>query len=151
MSGRTPKNGRTQTYTAKAVMVDAPQLAARLTRQMELKGVGTRDLAKATKVDKATISAWRSGTQTRVKVPTVRKVAARLDTTAEYLLDMPLMKQPSHAQPTPEQLDLVRRVTSLGPKLAGMEEVLPELGDLVKAAKRAKGGKAAQRSSPRRR
>lgn len=162
MAGRRAKPVRRHAYSAVPVVVHAPLLAKRLKEQMKAKGIGVRQLAEETKVDKTTISAWQRGNQRRVRVGTVHKVAAKLDTTVEHLLDLPPTLSDAGSVVS-EQVALLKRVAALGPavaaltqhqpvdlpmvlerhrrRLAEIDQVLTELDGLAKAASETGGPK----------
>lgn len=123
-------------YSGSALLVDAPKLKDRLRESMGT-ARGVRELASASGVDKGTISAWYSGRQTRVRVETVRKVAAQLGTTAEHLLDLPpapKSESSAAAAETEEKSAVLRRVADLQPMLEtleGLDQILPELKSVV--------------------
>ena len=125
---------------------------------MRMAHLGVRELATASRVDKGTISAWKTGRQTRVQVDKVRRVATPLGTTAEHLLDMPpevsrgatgkagarqsaLLHRFAALQPMLETLDglaasgLSRALSENGAKLERLDELLPELKRLADEAR----------------
>ena len=100
---------------------------------------GTLELADAAGVNKETISLWRGGQQKSYSYEKVTRVAARLGTTAEDLLDLPALKKtarpsgaPQSAVTSPRQQELVRRIAELGPIIEG----LSELGEVVAEARK---------------
>lgn len=111
-------------YTAQPVEVEAPELAARLTRAAAAAGLSMRELATASGLDKNTVSAWQRGTTTRVRVSNVRRLATVLDTTAEHLLDMPPAQ--SRPNPPPTNASLLRRIAALAPVSETLAEVAEE-------------------------
>lgn len=91
---------------------------------------GTVELADAAKVNKETISLWRGGQQKSYRYEKVARVAARLGTTAEDLLDLPVLEKPAQrpaaprkATASPRQQKLVRRIAALGPVIEGLSEL----------------------------
>lgn len=142
-------------YSGSALLVDAPDLRDRLHASMRAARLGVRELAAASGVNKGTISAWHTGRQTRVRVETVRKVAAPLGTTVEHLLDMPPLggqADPIDTTDAEQQAAVLRRIAALHPmletldfptadlaralaanrdKLERLDRVLPELKRLV--------------------
>lgn len=63
---------------ARALEVDAPELADRLDTAMRNANMSGRALARAARVNKETISRWRRGERTRVQMGKVERVAAEL-------------------------------------------------------------------------
>lgn len=90
---------------------------------MRAAGLGVRELAARSGVDKGTISSWRRGTQSRVRVEKVMAVARELGTTAEELLGLPPTKgaSPAPVSQAAEEAELLRGI-------------LPQLRDLVEVA-----------------
>jgi transcriptional regulator with XRE-family HTH domain len=109
-------------------MVTAPLFAERLAAGMTSVGLTVRKLADKSGVDKGTIAEWRQGGDRAVSVAAVRKVAAVMGTSAEYLLDLPLSAD-SRSPPAPR--------VSMAPVLDRVEQLLDELAVLVAAARRA--------------
>lgn len=109
-------------YTAIPVVAHAPALAARLREAMDAKGIGVRELATRTGINKGTISAWQRGDQQRVQVDRVRRAATVLGTTAEHLLDLPPPTQP--AGDSSDQIELVQRIV-----LPALRQLASEAGD----------------------
>lgn len=109
---------------------------------MEETGYQTIELAKDSEVNKETISLWRGGKQKSYTYEKVARVASRLGTTAEDLLELqPEVPQPEAAaveacpvgsDPEASQRELVRRVAALFPML----EELAELEEVVAEARR---------------
>jgi transcriptional regulator with XRE-family HTH domain len=94
-------------------------------------GLGVRALAQRSRVDKGTISAWRSGGQTKVRVETAGKVAAALGTSVEHLLDMPPARLRGSPAPPPEQVRLLRRMVALAPAIEAAEEPTTDLSQAL--------------------
>ncbi|HSS33367.1 MAG TPA: hypothetical protein VLL27_08830 [Solirubrobacterales bacterium] len=92
------------------------------------------ELAEKTDVNKETISLWRGGGQKAYTYEKVKRVAERLGTTAEALLDIPVGNESAAGMSTSQQAasaqrEFVRRVAELGPvldRLADLEEVVEE-------------------------
>lgn len=121
-----------ETYSAEAVLVRAPKLAARLKRALDLSDLNLRQLAKESEVDKGTISQWtqnrESGEARAVKVEAVRAVARVLDVEAEYLLDLP----PPQTREKSEDADLIRRLATLGISAGALENPATEMTESLK-------------------
>lgn len=119
-------------YSGTALVVEAPDLGARLRERMAQAGVGVRALAKRSGVDKGTISAWHSGAQTRVRVGTARKVAAALGTSVEHLLDLPPAGDAEGGAAVPAgQARLLRRIAALTPVIEALEEPTNDLAETL--------------------
>jgi transcriptional regulator with XRE-family HTH domain len=99
-------------------------------------GVGVRALAKRSRVDKGTISAWHSGSQRRVRVATARKVAAALGAPVEYLLDLPPTgeEEEAGAALSSEQVRVLRRIAALAPAIEALEEPTTDLSQALAAS-----------------
>lgn len=117
-------------YSGEPLRVEAPQLASRLKEAMELRGLNSlRKLEDASGVDKNTIQRWLKGHPPHAEVAGVRKVAKALETTAEFLLDLP---DPSGAPPPKYPLALVNQIAGLdADALAALERTLPRLRKIV--------------------
>lgn len=97
-------------------------------------GIGVRALAQRSGVDKGTVSGWHSGTQTRVRVETARKVAAALGTTVEYLLDMPPADGSELGKALrSDQVRLLGRIAALAPAIEALEEPTTDLSQALAA------------------
>lgn len=123
VSGQNWHSVRVNTYNAKVLLVEAPELPQRLDESMRIAGLGVRELAARSGVDKGTISSWRRGAQSRVRVEKVMAVARELGTSAEELLGLPPTEGASSASPSQgaEEAELLRGI-------------LPQLRDLVEVA-----------------
>lgn len=118
------------TYSAEPILVRAPKLAERLEAAMREASLSAREVAKRSGVDKATISRWCNDDRP-VELERVRLVAGVLDTSAEFLLDLPTRDGDDDQQPT-IPASLLRRAAKLEPQLlAGLEEMLPDLRHVI--------------------
>jgi transcriptional regulator with XRE-family HTH domain len=104
---------------------------------MKAQDIGTVKLAEASGVNKETISLWRKGRQQRYTVATVAQVATQLGTTAEELLELPLLPSEERSRSEAEAAEapkgeLIRRIAALAPVI----DQLSELEELVAEAKK---------------
>lgn len=134
---------RMSPYSGSSRLVASPALPVRLIERMDEVGIGTLRLAEEANVNKETISLWRKGKQASYTYEMVTRVASPLETTAEYLLDLPEAGQGSVvSSPSPRpsaggrRQDLVRRIAELGPVIEG----LSELEDVVAEARKLSEG-----------
>lgn len=106
-------------------MVHAPEFPGRLRQQMKMAGLGVRELAERSGVDKGTISGWsrKKDPSTTVRVESVRSIARALAVSAEMLLDMPEPGESAADTPT----DLVRRIAALQSGIEELESPTVEL------------------------
>lgn len=124
-------------YSGAPLVVEAPELARRLTEAMNHRGLNSlRKLEAASGVDKNTIQRWLKGSPPHAEVAGVRKVAEALGTTAESLLDLP---EPDETSPPSRQYapELLEHIADLDPDtLSALEETLPRLREVVEEIRR---------------
>lgn len=126
--------------------MDAPGLQANLRREMEYRRLSCRGLAKASGVNKNTISRWSLG-YARVRIPTVSRVAAALDLSVEVLLGEhstlsagpvggPQAPDQGPSPPDDDSRDVAHQLAELGGVLrTAADAVTPDLmATLTKAA-----------------
>lgn len=117
--------------------MQAPEFPERLRELLDASSYSLRQLAKESGVNKDTISSWIRGKRKSYTVATVQRVAIKLGTTAEALLELPTQTDADAAlRVEPIHLELISRMARLQSLLDG----LPELEALVKEARRLSRG-----------